>query len=152
MSSPKYKILEHTADIRIRVYGASTRELFSNAAYALFCVIVEDIETVLEKEKRQISVDPVKKELSDGVKSRDLEGLLVRWLSELYYRFEVDGLIFKKFDILEMSEGRLTARVYGERFDAARHRLKTDIKGVTYHGLYIRQNKGKWEAEVIFDV
>ena len=35
-----YEIMDHTADLRIRVFGADPADLFTNAAMALFDLIV----------------------------------------------------------------------------------------------------------------
>jgi len=40
----------------------------------------------------------------------------------------------------------------GERFDAARHPLKVQVKAVTYHGLEVARDEGGWRARVIFDI
>ena len=51
-------------------------------------------------------------------------------------------------------EFRLTAHQWfqGEKLDFKRHRLKTEIKAVTYHQLKVQKVKDTWQAEVIFDV
>jgi SHS2 domain-containing protein len=36
--------------------------------------------------------------------------------------------------------------------DPARHEIKTGIKAVTYHQLYVRKRAGIWEAQVILDI
>jgi SHS2 domain-containing protein len=46
----------------------------------------------------------------------------------------------------------VTAIAHGEKIDPGRHEIKTEIKAVTYHGLYLRQTERGWEAQVIFDV
>ena len=40
----------------------------------------------------------------------------------------------------------------GERVDPSRHRLYTELKGVTYHQLAVRETPHGWWARVIFDV
>ena len=136
----KYEIIEHTADVGLRVFGESLEELFINAGCGLFELIAESGK-VEEK-------DSVNFELKAGGK----EELLVGWLSELHFRFEVESLLFKRFKISEISEKFLSAIAYGEKFDPRRHELKTEIKGVTYHGLKVESNPDEWLAEVIFDV
>ena len=36
----RYEFLEHTADVAVRVYGATLKELFTSAALAMFAVLV----------------------------------------------------------------------------------------------------------------
>ena len=136
----KYEIIEHTADMGLRIFGENLEEIFVNAASGLFDLIVE-VKTVEEKE----SVD-------FAVKAEGKEELLVRWLSELHFKFEVDRMLFKRFEISKMSERSLEAKGYGEKFDPVRHELKTEIKGVTYHQLKVETREEGWVAEVIFDV
>ena len=136
----KYEIIEHTADVGLRIWGGTLKELFINAGCGLFELIAE----------------PGKIEEKDSVdfklKAEGKEELLVRWLSELHFKFEVDSLLFRRFRISEISEKFLSAAAYGEKFDSEKHELKTEIKGVTYHGLKVEQNQDGWLAEVIFDV
>ena len=124
----------------LRVFGETPEDVFVNAASGLFELIAE-IEKVGKKE----SVD-------FNIEAEDRKELLVRWLSELHFKFEVDRLLFRRFRISKISEKFLEAKAYGEKFDSARHQLKTEIKGVTYHGLKVEQNQDGWLAEVIFDV
>ena len=40
-STKKYQQLEHTGDIRIKVFGETVEQLFSNAGFALFDLITD---------------------------------------------------------------------------------------------------------------
>ena len=124
----------------MRIFGDDLETLFINAGIAFFELIAE-VEKVEEKE----SVD-------FNVEAEDRGELLVRWLSELHFRFEVDRLLFTRFRISKISEKFLSAKAYGEKFDSGRHELKMEIKGVTYHQLKLEPVQGGWAAEVIFDV
>jgi SHS2 domain-containing protein len=46
----------------------------------------------------------------------------------------------------------LKALARGEIFDPSRHRFKTEIKGVTYHQVEVRQKDRGWEGRVVFDL
>ena len=52
----KYETIDHTADLGIRVLGRNRRELFVNAAYALFDLIT-DLEKLEEKVSLGVSVE-----------------------------------------------------------------------------------------------
>ena len=55
--------------------------------------------------------------------------------------------------VREVGPKRLTALLRGEAFDPARHRIKQEIKAVTYHQAEVCQNAaGGWTARVICDV
>ncbi len=87
------------------------------------------------------------------VKAGDLEELLVEWLNELIYQFEVNELLLKRFNIihLDSENKKLEAKVYGEKLDLSRHQIEEQIKACTYHQLQIKKNQ-IWTARVIFDV
>jgi SHS2 domain-containing protein len=133
-----FELIEHTADIGLKAYGKSLPEAFANAAYGMFSIIA-DLKAVKEAASRRVEVN-----------EKDAESLLFEWLNRLLYYFDVDGLIFKRFDIMEFGEGHLAADCYGEKYDASRHRLKLGVKSATYHMLEV--DKEKNQVQVIFDV
>ncbi len=139
-SNKRYEFFEHTADVGLRIFGDTLEDLFVNAADGLFGLITE-VEKIEEKEAVDFTL-----------KAEGKEDLLVRWLSELLFRFEVDGLLFKRFRVFQVNGKSLSAKAYGEKFDPARHELKTEVKGVTYHQLKVEATRDGWLAEVIFDV
>ncbi len=136
----KYHHIDHTADLGIRVFGATLADLFENAAFGLF-----DNITNLAK------VDP-NLELSVEVQATDREALLVNWLSELNYLFLTRKVLFEFFQINEINDEHLTATVRGEKFDPDQHEIYTEVKAVTYHKLYAKETAKGWEAQVIFDL
>lgn len=135
----KYRPFEHTADIGLVAYGRDLRECFGNAALGLFGQIT-DLRRVRPREVREV-----------GVEARDTEALLVEWLNELLFLFDSEGFLGRRFDILEIADGRLRARVWGEPLDPERHRTHIAVKATTYHQLQVVQRDG-WRAHVIFDV
>ena len=138
--TPKYEVLEHTADVGVRVQGATMAEVFANAGYAMFDLMSGN--------------DAVRPEVehSAAVDAMDREELMVNWLSELLFIFETERLLLSEFDIAEIDERHVRATVRGERFDAERHESNFDIKAVTYYGLQVTQEDSGWKATVIFDV
>ncbi len=137
---PKYQHIDHTADAGFKVYGKSLAELFANAAEGLFDMIAS-LDRVELKLERDVSVA-----------AQDREELLVKWLSELNFLFVTRHEIYKAFDVHEISDTELRARVRGEKLDYDRHEIYTEIKAVTYHHLYIKETPEGWEAQVIFDL
>ena len=135
----KFDIIEHTADTGIVAYGTELKEAFANAAYAMFTLIA-DLEDVKEVVCRQIEVE-----------AGDRESLVVSWLNELLYLFDVEGVIFKRFKVMELSETSLKAEGYGELIDKARHSLKAGVKAATYYMLRVEKDNG-YSVRVIFDV
>jgi SHS2 domain-containing protein len=82
------------------------------------------------------------------VRGFDPESLLVNWLNELLYLQEKYGEIYCKFDVQEISDTQLRARLRGQRSPVAMRM----IKAVTFHGLEIKKAPEGWEAMVVVDV
>ena len=136
----EYEYIEHTGDLGFKAYGTTREALFSHAAEAFFEALVR-LETVQEKEERLIEVE------ADA-----LDELMVGWLSELLFLFDTETLLLRRFEITHMKDRSLKATVSGELMDPTRHEIKTGIKAVTYHRLYVKQRAGIWEAKVILDI
>jgi len=135
----RFEVMDHTADVGIVAYGKDLKEAFANAAFGMFSLIAN-----LEKVRGSIS-----REID--VQSTDQEALLVDWLNELLYLFDVEHIIFKRFEITALSQKKLKAKVYGEKIDTSRHQLKTAVKAATYHMLKIEKNKGV-RVQLILDI
>jgi SHS2 domain-containing protein len=134
----KFELIEHTADMGLKAYGKNLSEAFTNAAYGMFSIIAE-LDNVKEKTKRHVDI-----------KGEDKESLLFEWLNSLLYYFDVEGLIFTRFNIIEFGENHLKADCLGEKYNPKRHQLKTGIKSATFHMLEV--DKTKNQVQVIFDV
>ena len=135
----EFEILSHTADVGIIAYGKDIREAFANAAKGMFNLITE-LDGVAEIERRDIELT-----------APDQESLLVAWLNELIYLFDVDNILLKRFAITRLSKTHLKARSYGEKVDPSRHQLKLGIKAATYHMLKIEKDNG-FTIQIIFDI
>jgi len=135
----RFEVIDHTADIGIAAYGADLKEAFANAAYALFSLMV-DFKDVGDALCHEVEVT-----------AGDQEDLLVAWLNELIYLFEVENVLFKRFEIGEFNETRLRASCYGEKIDPERHEIKMAIKAATYHMLKVDEGDG-FRIQVLFDV
>ena len=134
----RFRLIEHTADVGLVAYGHSLAEAFANAAYGLFSIIAE-LKTVKETESRRLELD-----------EDDAEALLFEWLNRLIYLFDVEMLLFKRFDIGDFDGRRLKAVCYGEKYDPSRHQLKTGVKSATYHMLKVDREKS--QVRVILDI
>lgn len=127
----KYEFFYHIADAKFRAYGHTMEEAFGNAALAMFNVMTE--------------TGNLKPDIMQEIEltSFDIESLLVDWLSELLYLFEVDNIIFGKFEVssIKQVEGgfSLSAKVWGENIDLSVHNFDTQVKAVTYHELEVRR-------------
>ncbi len=136
LARQRYELLEHTADLALRVYGQDLYELFVNAAFAMFSQLA-DIEHIETPISHQVAVEGV-----------DYESLLVNWLNELLYLHDTKREIYTSFDIHELTPYQLKATVHGDK----NPEIHTVIKGATYHDLAIVQTPEGYEATIVFDV
>jgi SHS2 domain-containing protein len=139
-----YEFLEHTADVYIAAYGGTLAEAFENAALAMF-------ETMTDTKKVKPKVEePVKAE------GRDKQALLYSWLEQLLLLFDLKGLVFSRFKVSNIEKAgdayKLTAKVYGEKFDPKKHSQKVGVKAVTYHRMKIKESVGFATVKFILDI
>ncbi len=135
-----FEILEHTADIGLRAWGATLKEAFENAATALVAVMVEleDIEPTVTY--------PI------AAAGEDDESLLVNWLSEVLYYVDARRVVLRRFHVAQFGDGRAAGQAWGEPRDPDRHRPKVIVKGVTYHQLKITRRAEGCEVQVFLDI
>ncbi len=143
---PGFEILDHTADIGLRVWGRSRKEVLEEAAFGMASILC-DVRRVRRAEKRIISVE-----------GSDQEELLLNWLREVLFFFE-KGFLFSGFTIMEdhfphsgPDPFRMVACIEGEPIDMSRHDICKEIKAVTRHGLTLHRKGPFWEAQVLFDI
>ena len=135
-----YEIIEHTADIGIRVKAGELSLLFKEAALAMFDIIAE-AQTLKSTTQQEINLKQ---------EAGNLEELLVFWLNELLSLSATKELIFFDFKINRLENNLLEATAFGR--DVKDYRVNVEIKAATYHGLKVWQDGAIWKAEVIFDV
>ncbi len=140
-----YEIIEHTADVGLKVSAKTLKELFENAAKGMFGIITgEDrVKSLQFKVKRDIRI---KKEVEG------LEELLVDWLTELLYIFNKEEILFDNFRVVELDSSGITGELQGNRIDLSQETLQTEIKAVTFHNLKIEEDKSGFSCKIIFDV
>lgn len=136
----RFRILEHTADIGFEAFGATREEVFANAACALLHLIV-DLETIVPRE-----------EVTVQAAGADPASLLVNWLSEILYRHDAEGWLFRDLQVRSLESRSLAAVARGEKFDPARHQMKLLVKAITYHQLVLEQTAQGWRAQVYVDI
>ncbi|KPK97251.1 MAG: hypothetical protein AMJ95_10100 [Omnitrophica WOR_2 bacterium SM23_72] len=140
MAEKEYELLEHTADIGIRVRANNINELFKNTASAMFQILAEP------KGPMTHAAEEVPVNLNAG----NPEQLFVNWLNELLSLSAAKELIFFDFKIKTLENNRLEALVFGRPLE--NFQINTEIKAATYHELKLEKTESGWLAEVIFDV
>lgn len=132
-----FRLLNHDADIRIEVFGASRQELFQNAARGIFSLLTDPahVRPVTEK---NITVS------GNGE-------LLVNFLNELLFVWDVDRFIPAEVEV-DFVENGLNAHLKGENFDDGRHFIQLEMKAVTYHNFSITEENDVYKATFVIDV
>ena len=137
-----YELIEHTADIGVRVKGGDLKELFKNTALAMFDIMAE------KKRNTQYSIRNTRYIVQQ--KADDLEELFINWLNELLSLSAIKEKIFCDFRFKKLDEQNLETEVFG--CDIKDYKVNVEIKAATYHQLKLEETKSGWQAEVIFDV
>ena len=133
----RYILVDHTADMMVKAFGSTLEECFGNAAYALFDQTV-DLTNIGTSESIEVRVSGI-----------DDEDRLYSFLSEMLFIEDADNLILKEFDVRFEGDNVLcTAK--GETLDRSKHRLRSEVKAVTYHMMDIDRDGPS--VTVLFDV
>jgi SHS2 domain-containing protein len=139
-STPDYKLLNHTADLAIQVRGKDVKNLFENAAKALMHIMLRG-NTSGKMSSVHISLS-----------GQDPADLLVRWLGEILYLLQGEGLVVSSSTIQSLTAAQLEAMVEVVPFDPEIHEIQSEVKAVTYHQLEVADKGDRWEARVTFDI
>jgi len=134
----KYEILEHRADLKIRVFGRTKEELFSHCLQAMRESMKSEVRKPEEKIEREIKV-----------KSLDFPALLVDFLGEALYLIQVNKEIYNTVKFKKFTDTEIEGELIGQKVE----RFGEDIKAVTYHSLDLHKKKDEiWEATILFDI
>ena len=132
-------------DVAYEATGDSVSELFVTAALALIETMADPL-TVGTNWTRECR-------LSES----EIEDLFFEWLNTIVFIKDAEGVVFN--DVLatvrldsENNLWHLDATLTGDRVDATRQDLRTDVKAVTKHLYEIRPNESGWYARVVLDV
>lgn len=141
-----FELLEHTADVGIRSFGASVEEVFEQATRGLAEIIGawrRDPGAEIEAgDEVQVAVD---------ADPGDLAGLLVDWLSEVLYLHELRDAALGAVRVERVWGGRAQGTVTlvppgPGGFEGI------PVKAVTYHRLKVGPGPDGWMAEVYVDI
>ena len=137
--SLKFKATPQAAGIGLDFWGSSLAELFENAAQGLFSLLINPAEVSMAMQERI------------RVESSDASGLLVAWLNELLFIYQVNRLVLCRFRITQITETSLEAEVGGELLDTVRHHPLREIRSATHHELSAFRSPEGYRGHVLFD-
>ena len=139
-----FRFLEHTSDAYVEAWGPNLEAAFANAAAGFY-------ENMLNLQ----SVEPEREDDVD-VEGHDEKELLYNWLETLLLKFDIDGMVYSRYEIGTISTGsnpvNLRAKIKGEKYDRSKHGAKEEIKGVTYHQMEIEKQPDKVTLRFILDL
>jgi SHS2 domain-containing protein len=135
-----FEVIEHTADVGLRIEAPEFDALFEEAGRALFSLLIPNTAVVRAVQQVEFAV---------AFEAPD--DLLVDWLSELLFTFESRKLVLCSFNVTIEPSG-LRAVTKGEPLDLERHEVGYEIKAVTYHRLKVERQSQGWAAQVFLDL
>ena len=133
-------VLDHTADLGIRVRGVDIKDLFERAGYAMMEIMVS-CKSAEKSNHLKISLD-----------GEDLTELMVHWLGEILYLFHGEKKVVTRLEIDSISLSHLDATLELVSFNTDLHEVLCEIKAVTFHQIEVAKKNDQWEAKVIFDL
>lgn len=133
-----YKIIPHTADVRLHVKAASQKALFRDAVRGLMGVMQPTVTPGAPQIVRTFSLT-----------ANDRTALLIDFLNEILTQAYTNKETYRFVHFTTIDEKKIAAELtalpvseFGE-----------DVKAVTYHEANVRQNaKGEWETTLVFDI
>jgi SHS2 domain-containing protein len=139
-----YEDLAHTADVGVRVRGATAEEALARLALAL--------GTLLAGLPAGAGAPPEREERLAVAGGPGLAGTAVALLRELLFRFATERLIPCEAEVHRVGEDGAEATVAFARYDPARHGEGADVKAVTWHAARLEPEGPGWVAQVVLDI
>ncbi len=129
----------HGADIGIRGVGASPAEAFEQVALA-FCAVVTEPARVEGRRREAVRLS-----------APTLDFLLLDFVNALVYRLATQGLLVGRAGV-SVDGTSLSAELFGEPVDRARHAPACEPKGATMTELSVLKAGDEWVAQCVVDV
>jgi SHS2 domain-containing protein len=134
-----YRYVEDlTSDVMFEAYGKDLSEVFVNAAEAMFSIICK------------LKKVPAKKPVEVSVKGKDKEELMINWLQHLIGLVDTEEMFFSRFDIREIDEKHLDARILGDEIKPETG--ETLVKAVTYYKYKFEKTGDGYMVRVSLDI
>jgi SHS2 domain-containing protein len=136
-----YEDLGHTADVGVRVRGATAEEALARLGLALGTLLSGGGEAPPGPDER-VAVR--------GGPGR--AGTAVALLRELLFRFSTERLLPAEIEVHRADDAGAEATVAFARYDPERHGEGVDVKAVTWHAARLEPEGGGWVAQVVLDI
>ncbi len=123
-----YDILDHTADLRVKVYGNTYETIFENSVTALSDLII-DQNAMGTNITRTVKIE-----------KETLDDIFIELLNNILFYLETENILFHRARVT-LSSKRLTATLYGSEIPE-NSEYRHLIKAVTYYNLEIHPEDG----------
>lgn len=136
----EYEYLSHTADVKVRAYGADFAGAARSAARAVTDLLT-DVHNVEPKQRRRVDVRAGRK-----------EALLYDYLSELVYHKDVSGFVACDAELTlhrEEAGWRIEGDLLGD--ELKHYENSGDVKAATYHDMHIEEGE-RTMLEFVLDI
>jgi SHS2 domain-containing protein len=138
--SQGWRLLDHTADIRMQAFGATLEELFINAAQGLTWLLIGS-STITRTASKQIVLQ-----------AGEIDELLVDWLREILFLYEGRGVALCSVSITALNGTELAATLDVGTAVPDEEEDVFGIKAVTYHGVTVEDFGQGFRASVVMDI
>jgi SHS2 domain-containing protein len=133
-----FEFLEHTADIKVRVWGETQKDLFEQATLAVSSYLTGGEEKIKSKKVKVINVS-----------GTDISSLLYNFLEELLFLLDAEQFAPSKASVF-LRGNNLKAEISGD--DTENYKLE-HIKAATYAEMKIEKlSTNSWQAFFVLDV
>jgi SHS2 domain-containing protein len=143
-----FELLEHTADLKMRVYGTDKKELFVHALIGMF-QILEPLSKECTKKDGIVVCSSLPIERTIKEHGTDDHALLVHFLSKALSLSDTYNEAYMDATIERLTNSSIQATLKGVPITGFGF---SEIKAVTYHDLSIVQADDGWQAEIVFDI
>lgn len=131
-----FEIIDHIADVRLRVRAPSLEALFVDAMRGMFAVMrAHPGDTRVE---RRVAVHD----------AADTTSLLIDFLNEVLHRAQVAQEMFTHAQFTRLDATSCEATLSG----VAPATFEEDVKAVTYHEAEVRNVTDEWTTMIVFDI
>lgn len=134
----KYILIEHTADIRLKIEADSEQELFLAALQGM-AQIINSQANLHQKPSLSQKIT---------IRSLDTTTLLIDFLSEVLTLSHLHKAVFFNVTFNLLTPNNLDATVYGIPVS----KFLEDIKAVTYHEAEVIDNNEILSTTIVFDI
>lgn len=159
----KFEYLPHTADAKFRAYGRTLEEAVANAALAMVS-LMWDVDKVVPRTREKVEI-----------RARNFESLIVKFLTEILYLFEVRGFLLagieeiqvevpgeqekseavieKKMAVSFPSEGDfvLRATLAGDCY-SDKYEIISEVKAATYNDFSLEKGPDGYSLQMVVDM